>query len=51
MSRTTDPEWRALLASVKRNKANITPAVEASSVQASPSPSVIEAPASTKRDR
>ncbi|MCI86083.1 hypothetical protein A2U01_0107362, partial [Trifolium medium] len=43
MSRTTDPEWRVLLASVRKNKASSSPDVAVPSVQASPSPAVIEA--------
>ncbi|MCI94044.1 hypothetical protein A2U01_0115342, partial [Trifolium medium] len=46
-----DPEWRALLASVRKNKASPSPDIAVPSVQASPLPVVIEASASTKRDR
>ncbi|MCI89264.1 hypothetical protein A2U01_0110552, partial [Trifolium medium] len=45
------PEWRALLASVRKNKASPSPVVAVQSVQASHSPVIIEASASTKRDR
>ncbi|MCI94823.1 hypothetical protein A2U01_0116121, partial [Trifolium medium] len=49
MSRTTDPEWRAFLASVRKNKVNLSPVVAVQSVQASLSPAIIEASASTKK--
>ncbi|MCI47083.1 hypothetical protein A2U01_0068324, partial [Trifolium medium] len=51
MSRTTDPEWRALLALVRKNKASPSPVAAVQPVQASPSPAITDASASTKRDR
>ncbi|MCI71294.1 hypothetical protein A2U01_0092557 [Trifolium medium] len=38
MSRATDPEWRALISSVRKNKASPSPAAAVQPVQASPSP-------------
>ncbi|MCI44610.1 hypothetical protein A2U01_0065849, partial [Trifolium medium] len=51
MSRATDPEWRSLLASVRKNKVSPSPAVAVQPVQASHSPAIMGASASTKRNR
>ncbi|MCI70394.1 hypothetical protein A2U01_0091657, partial [Trifolium medium] len=51
MSRATDPKCIALLASVRRKAAIPSQDMVVSSVQASPSPTIVEASASTKRDR